>query len=70
MSGFLEFLGMLFVCILIALLIVWMNYITDSIDKLRDVVNNNAKINNNNFNNIDDRLDKLERRVKKLRRKK
>lgn len=70
MSSFLEFLGVLFVCILIALVIGWMYYITDSVDKLQDQVNNNARVNNNNFNKIDNRFDKLEKRIKKLRRNK
>jgi len=61
MSGFLEFLGILFVCILIGLVISWMLYITYSVDKLQDQVNSNAKISNNNYDDIDNRLDKLEK---------
>lgn len=71
MSSLLEFLGILFVCILIALVISWMCFITDSVDKLQDrvdklqnQVNNNAKINNNNYDEYEDRLDKLEKKSK------
>lgn len=69
MSSFLEFLGILFIFILIALLLGWMYFITDSLDKLQGQVNNNAKIDNNNHDKIDYRLEKLEKRVKKKRRK-
>ena len=67
MSSFLEFLGILFIGFLIALLLFWILFITDSIDKLQNQINNNAKIDNNNHDNINDRLNALEEQVKKIR---